>query len=473
MKKYGIILCGKEINQDNINGPCLIKVPEFIINPLGKYYLYFAHHKGKYIRMAYSDNILGPYKLYEPGTLHLSDISGYDHIASPDVIIDYMNSEIIMYYHCKYNNGKTPQSTFHAISKDGLNFFNPINNINILHPYFRYFKFKEQEYGIAMYGLSSSILMKKNNNTWEVISKLLPKSRHTHVIVLKERIFILYSIVGDNPEHIMFCELIIHDDKIEIINNMSLIFPQYSYEHMNIKSEPSQYGAEYKEVNQLRDPYIIEEDNILYIMYTVGGEQGIALFSIPKEKVTNKFSPKLLEWYNEAYTEVGIINPEINTKYALYPKRFYKTVETLDQTKKYDFIFIGSMTNKNREWILEFIKNNFTKNSYLEFIDIYTMDCDGFVPKEHPIKNINYFERMCNSMFCLCPEDDMMYSMRFYEAIMCRTIPIVNNIESTYRSPMEAMIDYKYYMIGDMIEYREDWVEHNYKLFIKYHTLCN
>ena len=132
---------------------------------------------------------------------------------------------------------------------------------------------------------------------------------------------------------------------------------------------------------------------------------------------------------------------------------------------------------------MEFIKNNFTKNSYLEFIDIYTKinyttDCDGFIPKEHPIKNrnyfdSNYFEKMCNSMFCLCPGGDMMYSMKFYEAIMCRTIPIVNHIESTYRSPMEAMIDYKYYIIGDIIEYREDWVEHNYKLFIKYHTLCN
>ena len=47
----------------NINGPSLLKVPDWIADPLGKYYLYFAHHKGEQIRMAYSDTITGPYKL--------------------------------------------------------------------------------------------------------------------------------------------------------------------------------------------------------------------------------------------------------------------------------------------------------------------------------------------------------------------------------------------------------------------------
>jgi hypothetical protein len=37
----------------NINGPSLIKVPRWVKNPLGKYYLYFADHNVKYIRLAY------------------------------------------------------------------------------------------------------------------------------------------------------------------------------------------------------------------------------------------------------------------------------------------------------------------------------------------------------------------------------------------------------------------------------------
>ena len=33
----------------NINGPSIIEVPEWISNPLAKYYLYFAHHNGEYM----------------------------------------------------------------------------------------------------------------------------------------------------------------------------------------------------------------------------------------------------------------------------------------------------------------------------------------------------------------------------------------------------------------------------------------
>ena len=33
----------------NIQGPSLIKVPTWVDNPLGKYYLYFADHRGTYI----------------------------------------------------------------------------------------------------------------------------------------------------------------------------------------------------------------------------------------------------------------------------------------------------------------------------------------------------------------------------------------------------------------------------------------
>ncbi len=55
----------------NIQGPSLIRVPSCIPNPLGKYYLYFADHKGSYIRLAYADELAGPWTVHEPGTLHL------------------------------------------------------------------------------------------------------------------------------------------------------------------------------------------------------------------------------------------------------------------------------------------------------------------------------------------------------------------------------------------------------------------
>jgi len=36
----------------NINESSLIKVPDFMENTLGRYYQYFAHHKGQEIKMA-------------------------------------------------------------------------------------------------------------------------------------------------------------------------------------------------------------------------------------------------------------------------------------------------------------------------------------------------------------------------------------------------------------------------------------
>src|SRR5205085_10570145 len=56
---------------ENIQGPSLIRVPDWVEERLGAYYLYFADHKGRYIRLAYADNLLGPWKIHVPGTLQL------------------------------------------------------------------------------------------------------------------------------------------------------------------------------------------------------------------------------------------------------------------------------------------------------------------------------------------------------------------------------------------------------------------
>ena len=60
----------KEVG-DNVQGPSLIKVPDWLDNPLGKYYLYFADHKGNHIRLAYSDHLKGPWKIHPGGSLKL------------------------------------------------------------------------------------------------------------------------------------------------------------------------------------------------------------------------------------------------------------------------------------------------------------------------------------------------------------------------------------------------------------------
>jgi len=91
----------------NIQGPSLIKVPDWVMNPLGNYYLYFADHRGTYVRMAYADEVTGPWTVYSPGTLKLEDsffpttapgqnAALYAHIASPDVHVREDLQQIVM-----------------------------------------------------------------------------------------------------------------------------------------------------------------------------------------------------------------------------------------------------------------------------------------------------------------------------------------------------------------------------------------
>ena len=70
---------------DNINGPSLIRVPDWVEQPLGRYYLYFAHRDGRYIRRACRDDLLGPWATYRDGVLPLRDALFAGHVASTDV----------------------------------------------------------------------------------------------------------------------------------------------------------------------------------------------------------------------------------------------------------------------------------------------------------------------------------------------------------------------------------------------------
>ena len=45
---------------ENICGPSVIRAPDWLTALLGQYYMYFAHHSGKHIRLAYADALDGP-----------------------------------------------------------------------------------------------------------------------------------------------------------------------------------------------------------------------------------------------------------------------------------------------------------------------------------------------------------------------------------------------------------------------------
>jgi hypothetical protein len=92
------------------------------------------------------------------------------------------------------------------------------------------------------------------------------------------------------------------------------------------------------------------------------------------------------------------------------------------------------------------------------------------------MENKNYFDKsyyqvMKRSKFCLCPAGDLMWSMRFYEALLCKCIPIVDRFEESYRNEEEEKIPYKFYYANEEnFIYHQDWVDSNYQLFLKYHS---
>ena len=258
----------------NVNGPSLIGVPSWLSDPLGKYYLYFAHHAGSFIRLAYSDHLEGPWSIYEPGTLHLDQSHCYNHVASPDVHVDDEKREIRMYYH-----GVVPdrvQRSKVAVSADGLNFQASPESLG--EPYFRVFQWNGCHYAVGMPGV---FLRSKDGLTnFERGPTLFPDNmRHTALDVEGDTLKVYYTNAGDSPERIFLSTLALNEDwsKWKASEPVLVLEPETEYEGAELPAAPSSRGLVMKKVRQLRDPAIFKEGSNTYLLYSVAGEQGIAI----------------------------------------------------------------------------------------------------------------------------------------------------------------------------------------------------
>ena len=151
IKRLGLI-----INQSshpeagsNIGGPCCIEVPDWLPNKLGKYYLYFADHQGSHIKMAYADDIKGPWKLIFGGVLGLNNYKdAWDHIASPDLFVDHEVGKLRLYFHARARSRGREQWSFAAISNDGV-CFSPLADYPLAPSYLRVFNYNGAMYGVT------------------------------------------------------------------------------------------------------------------------------------------------------------------------------------------------------------------------------------------------------------------------------------------------------------------------------------
>ena len=265
---------------NNINGPSLIKVPDWLPSPLGRYYLYFGHHNGKFIRLAYADEVNGPWQIYQPGVLPLADSLFAGHLASPDVHVDHDLKQIRMYYHGSdaETDANTPQFTRVALSQDGLSF--TVKKEILATSYMRVFRWQGYYYGFTMPGkLSRSV---NGLNDFEPGHSVFEGVRHSAVCVDGERLQIFYSRIGDCPESILYSELDLTDDwaRWTASDGVVVLEPGMDYEGAMEPNVPSVAGIAIKPVRQLRDPAIFNEGDKSYLLYSVAGEQGIALATI-------------------------------------------------------------------------------------------------------------------------------------------------------------------------------------------------
>ncbi len=264
---------------DNINGPSLIRVPAWLEAPLGRYYLYFAHHDGRYIRLAYADDVAGPWTMHEAGVLPLAASGFAGHIASPDVHVDEAHRRIRMYFHGADEPSGVAgshQFTRVAVSPDGLHFVAAPEPLG--RPYLRAFDWRGQTYGLGMPGV---LYRSRDGLTEFEEGPKLFSSRMRHSALKRDggTLSVFYTNVGDAPESILVSTIDLAPDwrAWKETDPVLLLQPQLPYEGAGLPVMPSVRGLVHEPVCQLRDPAIFREGDRTYLLYAVAGEHGIAI----------------------------------------------------------------------------------------------------------------------------------------------------------------------------------------------------
>ncbi len=298
----------------NIQGPSLIRVPDWVTDPLGTYYLYFADHKGDHIRLAFADELTGPWTVHPGGALQLAD-SGFlleppaatdaevdalhalyrqhfgeyeplagirsdvaaPHIASPDVRVNEATRQIELYVHGLESLGW--QVTRHGTSADGLSF--AVGPAIVAETYLRAFSHGGAEYAFVMPG---KVLRRQGGPTDFAEGPVVfpATARHSAVRVVGDQIQILWSRVGDAPERLLLSTIDASapwtewtaSDPIEVLR------PERPWEGALLANQPSVRSVAPDPVNQLRDPAFFHDLGRTYVVYAVAGEHGLAIAEV-------------------------------------------------------------------------------------------------------------------------------------------------------------------------------------------------
>ncbi len=296
---------------ENIQGPSLIRVPNWVQGRLGAYYLYFADHKGRYIRLAYADEVTGPWRIHPQGSLQIADSHfltappdvspdelerlrenrggaaaiSHDlltevttpHIASPDVHVDEQNRRIVMYFHGL--DGVSRQVSRVATSTDGIHFEARPEVLG--RTYMRVFQHAGYTYAMSMPG--QFYRSRDPLGGFEEGPRLFNgRMRHSALLIRSGTLLVFWTQVGEVPELIQVSTIDLSADWNSWSESAprEVLRPERVWEGADAPLVPSVRSTAYGHVNQLRDPAIYEEAGRVFLLYAVAGESGIAIAEV-------------------------------------------------------------------------------------------------------------------------------------------------------------------------------------------------
>jgi hypothetical protein len=297
---------------DNVNGPSIIRAPSWLPHPLGRYYAYFGHHKGRFIRLAYADAISGPWTIYQPGVMPVGETAFYrpqpdppdgpvdqfyTHVASPEIYVDEANKRLVMWTHGWWTAGQrwplgAAEARAWAQGRNYGQFTQPSESIDGLHftvrpaittvSYLRVFTLDGYLYAMARLG--QLLRAKDPLATFEVGPKpfaggpYADRVRHVATLRRGRTLYVFFTGIGDAPERVLLSVIDLTGDWSgwKASAPVELLRPEAPYECPDLPNLPSAAGEIEGKARQLRDPAILEDGGRTFLFYSVCGEQGLA-----------------------------------------------------------------------------------------------------------------------------------------------------------------------------------------------------
>lgn len=295
----------------NVNGPTVIRVPSWVEKPLGRYYMYFANHRGDFVRLAYADAVTGPWRIHEPGVWHVRDSALYrpqpdsarfggfnTHFASPEVLIDAANRRMVLWAHGWWTNGEQwptepkaaqqwanekgyGQFSQSAVSSDGLHF--TAQPAITKESYLRVFRRGGTLYGMSRLG----VLLRAADplasftvgpNAFRDTEYGSNRVRHVALVPRADRLYVFFTVIGDAPERLLMSTTDMTREWTDwrVGAPVDVMRPETDYECGKLPVAPSAVGDIFEPARQIRDPHVLEDGGHTYLFYAICGEQGVA-----------------------------------------------------------------------------------------------------------------------------------------------------------------------------------------------------